>query len=112
MAVAIVGHNDFLPEDNSEKFEYTAVSSEYGFATLWEPAIAELGITRLANGIYLKRDELSEILEDFRKIKEWMLKSYPNDEEAKGVVRRIDWLLIELPARWQKCPDAKTLWMG
>lgn len=112
MAVAIFGHDDFLPEDNSEGFEYTPVAGEHTFITLWEPAITQLGITRLANGIYLNRDELPDILEDFRKIKEWMLTTFPLDEKVNAVVSRIDWLIIELPARWQKCPDAKTLWMG
>ncbi len=112
MSVAIFGHNDFGPEDNSEKFEYTPVASEHTFTALWEPAIVQLGISRLSNGIYLKREELPEILDDFRKIKELMLTVNPLDEEAKAVISRIDWLLIELPIRWQKCPGAKTLWMG
>ncbi len=28
------------------------------------------------------------------------------------LITRIDWLLIELPLRWEKCPETKTLWMG
>lgn len=43
MAVAIFGHNDFGEGDNSEDFEYTPVSGEHSFITLWEPAIAYLG---------------------------------------------------------------------
>lgn len=113
MAVAIFGHNDFGKEDNSEEFEYTPVSGEHSFITLWEPAIAYLGITRLANGIYLKREELPQILDDFRKIKKWILNNPSIDESEKVyVVNRIDWLIVELPIRWQKCPNAKTLWMG
>ena len=112
MSVAIFGHNDFGQEDNSEDFEYTPVSGEHSFITLWEPAIAQLGITRLSNGIYLKREELPDILEDFRKIKEWLQTTSQFDEEGKAVISRIDWLLTELPLRWKKCPNAKTLWMG
>ena len=113
MAVAILGHNDFGEEDNSEEFEYTPVSGEHSFTTLWEPAIAYLGVTRLANGIYLKREELPEILDDFRKVKEWILNNPSIDESDKVyVMSRIDWLIVELPVRWQKCPNAKTLWMG
>lgn len=113
MSVAILGHNDFGVEDNSEEFEYMPVSTEHKFITLWEPAIAQLGITRLANGVYLKREELPGILDDFRRIKEVVMKDPSIDERDKAyMVSRIDWLIDELPARWQKCPNAKTLWMG
>lgn len=113
MSVAIFGHNDFAPEDNSEEFEYLPVSGEHSFVTLWEPAIVQSGITGPANGIYLKQEELPEILEDFRRIKEWVLKNPSIDEGDKAyMVSRIEMLVVELPARWKKCPDAKTLWMG
>lgn len=113
MSVAIMGHNDFGGEDNSEEFEYLPVSAEHSFITLWEPAIAQLNITTLANGIYLKREELSEILSNFRKIQEWVSANPDlSESEAEAVVSRIDWLIAELPARWQKCPCAETLWMG
>ncbi len=113
MAVAIQGHDDFLPEDNSEDFEYLPVAGEYTFAAIWEPAIAQLGITRLANGIYLKREELRDILDDLRRVKEWIEAAPSLDDEGRGsAVSRIEWLISELPERWLKCPDAKTLWMG
>lgn len=113
MSVAILGHNDFGVEDNSEEFEYMPVSTEHKFKALWEPTIAQLGITRLANGVYLKREELPEILDDFRRIKEVVMKDPSIDERDKVyMASRIDWLIDELPARWQKCPNAKTLWMG
>lgn len=89
MAVAIFGHNDFGEEDNSEEFEYTPVSGEHSFITLWEPAIAYLGITRLANGIYLKREELPEILDDFYLVSrdfDWMI-AYCDDGESAAVYR-------------------------
>lgn len=113
MSVAIMGHNDFGEQYNSEEFEYLPVSAEHSFITLWEPAIAQLNITTLANGIYLKKADLPDILEDFRKIRRYMLENYsPENEEVKAAVSRIDWLITELPARWQKCPTAETLWMG
>ena len=113
MSVAIFGHNDFDTDNNSEKFEYTPVSGERSFTTLWHPAIDQLKITRLANGIYLKKEELPEILQDFRRIKQWILENESIDESDKVYMEgRIDWLIVELPARWNKCPNTKTLWMG
>lgn len=113
MSVAIFGHDDFAPFDESKDFRYLTVSGEAAFNSVWEVAIAELGITRLANGVYLRREELSEILEDFRKIREWILES---SQISKGdmeyVIEHIDFVLEELPKRWAECPNAKTLWMG
>jgi len=113
MSVAILGHDDFASEDNSEEFEYLPVSGEHTFITVWEPAIVQLGITRLANGIYLKREELSYIIKDFYKIKEWVLANSELGESDKVYVAdRIDMLVVELPKRWEACPNARTLWMG
>ena len=113
MSVAIFGHNDFAPLDDSKDFQYLPVSGEAIFNSVWEVAILELGITRLANGIYLKQEELAEILEDFKKIKMWALENAQLSERDKNyVVERVDFLLEELPKRWAECPNAKTLWMG
>ena len=113
MSVAIFGHEDFAPVDDSKDFQYIPVSGEATFNSVWEVAIAKLGITRLANGIYLKQEELAGILEDFRKIKEWVLENNNLlNHDREYVVEHIDFVLEELPKRWAECPNAKTLWMG
>lgn len=108
MSVAIFGDSV-----DSEEFAYLPVSGEKSFMEIWEPAILQLHITRLANGIYLKKEELPEILKDFRRIKEWALtNSELSEKDREYVTERIDWLLVELPKRWSECPNADVLWMG
>ena len=113
MSVAIFGHDDFAPEDDSKDFPYIPVSGEAAFISVWEVAIAELGITRLSNGIQLKREELAEILEDFKRIKGWVLANNELSERDRNyVVEHIDFVLEKLPKLWAEYPNAKTLWMG
>lgn len=47
MSVAIFGHEDFAPLDDSKDFLYLPVSGEATFNYVWEVAIAELGITKM-----------------------------------------------------------------
>ena len=85
------------------------VASELRFCTTWEAALQQLGIRRLGNGVWLYREELASILADFQRVRDWAGQNLPL-READAVVRKVDYIVRELPERWRE--EIPRLWMG
>lgn len=100
-------------ETASEKFCTIAVSSERVFNQIWQPAINELNLDLIGNGVWLCRENISDILSEFNQIKEYV-KNNKNllDEDKEYVIKRINYVINNLETNWNKVKTAERLWMG
>ena len=87
------------------------VAAEAVFESVWVSALQELNIDRLGNGVWLRKNELALLLEDFRKVREWVIE-HCSVERADNIVHHIDYILEQLPQQWNRNPDIEQLWMG
>ena len=88
-----------------------AVSGEEFFNEIWANALGDLQITRLGNGIYLYKEDLPDILNDFLRIKQWS-ESNLSGEDLANIVSHIDTILDYLPKQWAENDDIPRPWMG
>ena len=87
------------------------VAAETVFESVWVTALQELNIGRLGNGVWLRKNELDLLLEDFLKVREWVIE-HCSVERADSIVHHIDYILEQLPQQWNRNPDIEQLWMG
>lgn len=87
------------------------VAAESVFESIWVPALQELNIDRLGNGVWLRKNELDLLLEDFLKVREWVIE-HCSVERANNIAHHIDYILEQLPQQWGRNPDIEQLWMG
>ena len=80
------------------------VAAETVFESVWVTALQELNIGRLGNGDKKKKNELDLLLEDFLKVREWVIE-HCSVERADNIVHHIDYILEQLPQQWSENPD-------
>lgn len=98
--------------NNEEPSRITVpVAAETVFESVWVTALQELSIDRLGNGVWLRKNELALLLEDFLKVREWVIE-HCSIERANNIVHHIDYILEQLPQQWSENPDITQLWMG
>ncbi|MDI4647867.1 hypothetical protein [Cohnella hashimotonis] len=85
------------------------ISGEKFFTEFWEPAIDELGITGIWNGIEIRKDQLKSTLMELEQLRNWA-QSNLQDTDLEYMVSRIDLLVKELPSAFKT--DDTVLWMG
>lgn len=87
------------------------VASENNFNSIWVPALQQLDIKRIGNGVWLQRDDLELILFDFCRVKNWA-EEHLDITTANYVISHINFILEQLPYQWEKNPHITKLWMG
>ena len=87
------------------------VATEAAFEALWKPGIEALGLRWLPHfqtGLPLDPDDWPEISDELEKLRQWAAASLA-EEEAAYVIRRIERLLLELPAL---ISAGAAIWIG
>ena len=67
------------------------VATETVFESIWATALQELNIDRLGNGVWLRKNELAFLLEDFCKVRDWVIE-HCSVERADNIVHHIDYI--------------------
>jgi len=87
------------------------VVDEQAFKMIFRNALREIRPAKIGRNVWLKRNELDDILNEFSVMKKWAQDLEFNS--ASGyLVARINYILEELPKQWNKHPEIEQLWMG
>lgn len=96
--------------DDDNKISVPVASERY-FNSVWEKAINELNLHYIGNGKYINLHDLTEILEEFLKVRVWAKENLSGCDKDY-VVDRINYILEYLPKCWNENDDIKQLYMG
>ncbi|WP_248930462.1 hypothetical protein [Paenibacillus hamazuiensis] len=107
MSVSVFRMN---PEDDSFEIGFEMpISREEFFTKFWQPAIEELQISGIQNGIELRKEQLESTLLELEKLRIWAQSNLKNND-LEYMVARIDLLIKELPLAFKT--DDTILWIG
>lgn len=87
------------------------VATERYFTLIWEKAIKELNLKYIGNSKIIYFKDLSEILDEFSKVRVWALNNL-NEKDKKYVINHIDYILQNLPKVWNEYNNITELYMG
>ncbi|WP_341278989.1 hypothetical protein [Paenibacillus sp. FSL H8-0537] len=107
MSVSVFRMNQ---EDDSFELGFEIpISREEFFTKFWQPAIEELGIFWIQNGIELRKEQLEPTLLELEKLRVWAQSNLQNND-LEYMVSRINLLIKELPVAFKT--DDTVLWLG
>lgn len=97
-------------EDDSFELGFEIpISREEFFVKYWQPAIEELKISGIQNGVELRKEQLESTLQELEKLRIWAHSNLKNND-LEYMVTRIDLLNKQLPLAFKT--DDTVLWIG
>ncbi|MFD1886478.1 hypothetical protein [Paenibacillus wenxiniae] len=106
MSVSVFRMNE---NDSFELGFEIPVAREEFFTKFWQPAIDELGITRIRNGVELRKEHVQSTLYELEQLRNWA-ESNLQHKDLNYMISRIELLIQELPVAFKT--DDTRLWMG
>lgn len=87
------------PENMEQQLMTIPVATEAAFKTFWQRGSSELGLTWVPLfdvGIEVAKEDVSELIEELKKLDSWAKKSYPQ-QEITQMQNRLERLINEIP---------------
>lgn len=97
-------------EDNTFELGFEIpISREEFFTKFWQPAIEELKIYGIQNGVELRKEQLESTLLELKNLRIWAHANLKNND-LEYMVTRIDLLTKQLPLAFKA--ENTILWIG